>query len=95
MIGTVSTSFYGPLGDLLEHLIHKIDNDNIMPCPGCGENPAVDCGFGVHGPDGDFDCEAPDGPELTCEYCHHLYCEKCQEWEDLFKINGYLKQKRE
>lgn len=65
---------------------------NIAPCPGCGLRPARDCGYGVRDPwTNEFDCEAPENDpdsdeELWCEDCHHLYCEQCQEWEDLFKI---------
>lgn len=51
-----------------------------MPCPKCGVNPSVDCGYSVRDYWGDYDCEAPENDgeeELWCEYCHHAYCPDC------------------
>lgn len=57
--------------------IREAKKADVMPCPGCGVNDSVDCGYLIY-ENGDYDCEAPDNEEgELCDYCHHLYCSKC------------------
>ena len=66
--------------DVLQETLNKIDPEkNIALCPGCGVNPAVDCGYGYRDYWGDFDCVRPDTEDIICEDCPHILCPSCKE----------------
>ena len=62
---------------------------DARPCPRCGKNPAVDCGYGYWSPDtpngpGEFDCTFPwpdgeDDEQVECDDCPHLWCKECKD----------------
>ncbi len=67
----------------LDFLLNSLDKSNqeknIAPCPGCGVNPAVDCGYGHWDYWGEFDCLAPATEDISCEDCPHILCSSCRE----------------
>ena len=67
------------IGDILSIRTGKLERERgVMPCPGCGVNASLDCGYGVWDYEGDFDCEAPDIDGEPCDDCHHLWCNDCK-----------------
>ena len=63
-------------GKKLKEILEPVESyGEIMPCPGCGVNPSVDCGYlDYNAWDGDYDCLDPDNDGDPCDYCKHLYC---------------------
>jgi len=58
----------------------------IMPCPNCGINDAVDCGFGYKDYWGEFDCHGPEDVDDFCEYCKYAWCDDCKKESEIFSI---------
>ena len=63
----------------LETFAKTNQEKSIALCPGCGINPAVDCGYGHRDYWGEFDCLAPDTEDISCEDCPNILCSSCCE----------------
>ena len=70
---------------LREHII-KSDKKFVMPCPNCGINDAVDCGYGYWDYYGEFDCLAPEEIDVGCEDCYYAWCDECKKKAEVFDI---------
>lgn len=67
---------YGP-GTSYKSFLEKNLGMIVTPCPGCGERPAMECGYGEFDQDGDFDCTDPDKWDIDCESCPRILCDVC------------------
>ncbi len=53
------------------------DSSDVQPCPSCGVNQAVDCGFLVLDYWGEADCTHPE--YTVCDSCPELKCYACRD----------------
>lgn len=68
-----------------EHHERVFGKKEARPCPNCGKNERVDCGYGKRDSYGEFDCTFPwedygisDGA-VECDCCPFVFCADCKD----------------